>query len=283
MGFDRAVFADRSERLKLRFSGPQAAWFLHQTLTQAFEDMRPGEARESAMLTVHGRMTAYAEFLATDDGLLAHAEPELRATLPDAIRAYVFATQVEIEDVTDEYGLVLVAGPDHLKAAQVVGGAVAHPTASLGVPAAYLWIPRGYLTDALVALKHERFEEASEDELEAVRIGNGVARWGRDMDDKTFPQEALVDERAVHFEKGCYLGQEAMAKIHFRGKVNRHLRRLETTGPVRAGEDVFLEERKVGRVTSVAQRAALAMLHRDVPEGAEVQAGEGSAVVRFIA
>src|SRR5688500_14109641 len=100
-GMTQLRMADRSARPKLRFTGPQAAWFLHQILTQAFEDMRPGEAREAAMITAHGRMTGYLEVLAADDAFRAHFEPALAATLPDEIRKYVFATQVEIDDVTD--------------------------------------------------------------------------------------------------------------------------------------------------------------------------------------
>src|SRR5688572_28091922 len=104
------LIADRSQRGKLRFTGEQRAWFLHQILTQSFEDIRPGEARDSAMITAHGRMSGYLETIASQDAIYCHFEPELRETLPELSRNYVFATRVEIDDVTDEFGLVLLAG-----------------------------------------------------------------------------------------------------------------------------------------------------------------------------
>ena len=108
----RHVFADRSERGKLELTGPQRAWFLHQILTQAFEDMSAGDARDTALITAHGRMVGYMETLATDDAILMHYEPELAGTLPDALRRYVFATQVDVADVTVDYGLVLLVAPN---------------------------------------------------------------------------------------------------------------------------------------------------------------------------
>src|SRR5688572_17489782 len=103
---DGVLIADRSGRGKLRLRGEQRAWFLHQILTQAFEDIQPGETRDSAMISAHGRMSGYLEALATQDTIYCHFEPELRETLPDLISSYVFATRVEVEDVTGEYGLV---------------------------------------------------------------------------------------------------------------------------------------------------------------------------------
>ena len=278
-GMTDLLFADRSERGKLRFSGPQSAWFLHQVLTQAFEDIAPGEARDAAMITAHGRMTAYIEAIATDDALLAHFEPELIDTFPESIRKYVFATQVEIDDVTGEMGLVLVAGDSWREAGEGIDEtAVLHPTSSLGAPAGYVWLPRAAIGSALAQLEELGARRASEGELEEIRIRNRVARWGREMDSKTFPQEAEVDARAVHYEKGCYLGQEAMAKIHFRGKVNRRLALLEGAS-LEPGIDVESGGERVGKVTSVSDGRALALVRYTVEPGAEVQAGGSPAVV----
>ena len=90
------------------------------------------------------------------------------------------------------------------------------------------------------------------------------------MDAKTFPQEVGIDDRAVHYQKGCYLGQEAMAKIHFRGKVNRRLRQLESEGPLRSGAGVLRDAEKVGAVTSASGHHALALLRHDVEPPVEV-------------
>jgi folate-binding protein YgfZ len=277
MEVDELIYADRSSRGKMKASGPQAAWFLDQILTQRFEGVAPGEPIETAMLTVHGRMTAYAECIFTTDGtILCHYEPELRPGFQDELQRYVFATQVELADVTDEHGLVLLAGPGHEKAAADLGGLV-HPTDALGVPAAYVWIDKDSLDAATGGIAGRRVAER---ELEAIRIANGVPRWGRDMDAKTLPQEVGIDARAVHFEKGCYLGQEAMAKIHFRGKVNRKLVRIESGEELEPGVDlVDAEGSKAGRVTSVSGRNALAVVRHTVEPPAVLHAGEVEAKV----
>jgi len=280
MDFDGVVYADRSARGKLRFTGEQRAWFLHQIMTQSFDPLAPGEVRESAMLTAHGRMVGYFEAVATEDSILAHFEPELCASFPDEVRRYVFATMVEIADVTEQMGLVLVSGSGWRDAAAAAAsGAPVQPTSALGTPAGYIWTASDRITELISALEAGGARGASEDELERVRIGNGVARWGRDMNTKTIPMEARIEHVAVHFEKGCYVGQEAMAKIHFRGKVNRLLRRVETTTSVAPGADVTLDGAKIGTVTSSAGTAALAVLRYTVAPGAVVSIGDVEAKV----
>lgn len=276
MTSDHLLFADRSERGKLRFTGPQRAWFLHQILTQSLEDITRGEARDSAMITVHGRMVGYMEIVAIQDALLAHFEPELLNTLPDAIRRYVFATRVEIDESTDDFGLVLVVGSDWRPVAEgLAAQVILHPTQSLGVPAGYLWIDVGHKEDLLTALKERGGEPACEEDLEAIRVERGMARWGRDMDEKTLPPEVGLDDVAVHYDKGCYVGQEAMAKIKFRGKVNRRLRRIRAGHPLRAGADATLDGARVGKVTSAAGRKGLALLRYTVEPGARVVVDDG--------
>jgi tRNA-modifying protein YgfZ len=271
---EEVVHGDRSERGKLRFTGPQRAWFLHQIMTQAFDPMPAGEAREAALLTVHGRMVGYLEAVATEDAILCHFEPELRATLPDQIGRYVFATRVEIDDVTDEMGLVLLAGPEWRRvASDVAPTAPVQPTSALGVDAGYIWLERSGVGDLLdrLAGAARRVEEA---ELEAIRISNGAPRWGRDMNEKTLPQEARLEDVAIDFNKGCYVGQEAVAKIYFRGKVNRKLRSISADEPVRTGSEVTIDGAKVGTVTSSAGQRALAMLRYTVEPGAVVAIGD---------
>ncbi|HJR45176.1 MAG TPA: hypothetical protein VJ927_06180 [Actinomycetota bacterium] len=273
-------FADRSERGKLRLVGEQRAWFLDQILTQSFEDMAPGDSRDSAFLTAHGRMKAYMEIVATEDALLMHFEPELRQSLPEELGRYVFATRVDIQDVTDDFGLVLVVGPGWRDAiASAAPDAVVHPTVSIGPDGGYAWVPRSAVEAAAEGLESVGARRASEQELEEMRIAHGIPRWGREMDDKTFPQEAGIDAHAVRFDKGCYLGQEAMAKIHFRGKVNRRLARLTAPGPLAQGAELKVDDVKVGSVTSAAGPNALALVRYTVAMGDEVDAGGITATV----
>ena len=268
------LVADRSDRGKLRFTGEQRAWFLHQILSQAFEDIAPGEARDAAFLTAHGRMKAFMETVATEDALLMHFEPELRATLPGEISRYVFATRVTVEDVSDGYGLVLVVGADWRSVAEQQDTALAlQPTSALGTSAGYVWVGAADVARTLEQLHAGGARDASEDQLEEIRISNGAPRWGREMDEKTFPQEAGIDASAVHYDKGCYVGQEAMAKIHFRGKVNRRLALLATPAEVEPGTALTLDDQKVGSVTSATRDAALALVRHTVEPGTEVTAG----------
>ncbi|MCA1702376.1 MAG: hypothetical protein LC808_03555 [Actinobacteria bacterium] len=272
------LFSDRSERGKLRFGGPQRAWFLHQILTQAFEDMEPGEARDAAKLTAHGRMTGFMEFVATEDAFFCHFEPELRSTLPDEIARYVFATQVTIEDVFGDYGLILVVGDDWREAASSLRDVVPHESRSLGVPAGYLWVPIASAPDVVAALASHGATQTTEEELERMRIDHAIPRWGREMDAKTFPQEAGIDSWAVHYDKGCYVGQEAMAKIHFRGKVNRRLAAIEGEH-LECGDEVTGDGVKVGVVTSSSGARGLALVRHTVEPGAEVNIGTSRAKV----
>ena len=276
---DITLFADRSDRAKLRVHGPKRLWFLHQQLTQAFEDMTPGAARDTAMITVHGRMRGYLETVATEDAVLCHFEPELRPSLPEELGRFAPLIPVEIDDVTEEWGLVLVAGPAWKEGAGLSPQAIVHETMSVGVPAAYLWMPAAAKEEALSVLAERGFERAAEERLEALRITRGVPRWGREMDFKTFPQEVGVDERSVHYNKGCYLGQEAMAKIHFRGKVNRRLARLSGPKSLAVGAEVVLQEKKVGAVTSASGGRALALVRAGVEPGSEVLVGGAAATV----
>lgn len=270
---DEFLVADRSERGKLRLSGPQRGWYLHQITSQAFEDISAGESRDAAMLTVHGRMVGFFEAVAADDAILCHFEPALIEVLPEAIRKYVFATQVEIEDVTEEFGLLLTTGATEVSVPSIVQDA-----RWVGVPAHHLWVSRGDLGAALEELRVAGASVADEDRIDALRIIHGMPRWGHEMDAKTFPQEAGIDQIAVHYDKGCYTGQEAMAKIHFRGKVNRKLVQLEAEKPFEAGVEVLLDGARVGSVTSAVGGPdgafyGLALVKHDLPTGSEVVAG----------
>jgi tRNA-modifying protein YgfZ len=265
------IYADRSARGKLRLSGEQDLWFLHQILTQSFEDMSDGDVRDAALLTAHGRMVGYLEAIRANGSVLVHFEDSLIGSLPEALRRYVFATRVEIEDLTDSHGLVLIVGDGWRDLASSVAlQAVLHPTRSVGADAGYLWIERSEVEGVIAALEASGCDAASESDLEVLRIDNVVPRWGKDMGPKTIPQEVGLDRWAVHFDKGCYVGQEAMAKIHFRGKVNRRLARLEGSG-LTEGATVASDGTMVGTVTSVAGGRGLAVLKHTIEPGQTVE------------
>lgn len=271
-------YNDASDRGKLRFTGVQRAWFLHQIVTRSFEDIDPGEARSGAMLTAKGRMVGFFEAVASDNTILMHFEPSLRESFPDEFRRYVFATQVEIEDVSEEMGLVLLVG-EGWRDLTVGVPATAHPATTWGVDAGYLWVRRSDLGTLLEELAASA-EPIDERELEDLRIKAGVPRWGLDMGNHTIPQEARLEEiGALDLDKGCYVGQETVAKIHFRGKVNRTVRSIEAEEDLVVGADVTIDDENCGVVTSASGTRALAVLKHTVETGQKVTIGTLEATV----
>ena len=124
-------------------------------------------------------------------------------------------------------------------------------------------------------------DAAAEDELEPLRIAAATPRYGREIDDRVLPAEAGLEERAISFSKGCYPGQEPIARQHYRGKVNRRLRVLEVSGDAPEPETpVVFGEKEVGRVTSAVPGLALAYVRVEVPADAELQVGDATARVR---
>ena len=126
--------------------------------------------------------------------------------------------------------------------------------------------------------------EVAEAAAEIVRVESGRPRYGIDLDDSVIPQEAGLNERAVNFEKGCYVGQETVARLHYRGKPNRHLRGLRLSEPVASGEPLRLGEREVGRVGSsvvspVHGPIALALVRREAAPGDTVAVGDRATAV----
>ena len=129
--------------------------------------------------------------------------------------------------------------------------------------------------------------EVSEAAAEVVRVERGRPRYGLDLDDSVIPQEAGLNERAVSFTKGCYVGQETVARLHYRGKPNRHLRGLRLSEPVAPGEPLRLGEREVGRVgSSVLSPAhgpiALAIVRREASPGDTLAVGDGGATATVV-
>jgi folate-binding protein YgfZ len=120
-----------------------------------------------------------------------------------------------------------------------------------------------------------------DDALERLRIEAGTPRYGQEIDDRVLPAEAGLEERAISFSKGCYPGQEPIARQHYRGKVNRRLRVLEVAGAAPSAETpVVFGEKDVGRITSAVAGLALAYVRVEVPDDAELRVGDAPASLR---
>jgi tRNA-modifying protein YgfZ len=234
------------EREFVRVAGPDAVDYLQRMVSNDVEVLAPGEACPALLLTAKARVMAPLVVLRrTDDDFLLLTEPGLG----DVVRAHLtrMRLRAECEIELEEHESVLV-----------FGGA------------------EGFATDwpaAREALDSGLAPTLGEEELELRRIEDGVGRWEREIDDRILPAEAGLDKTHVSFSKGCYPGQEPVARLHFRGHPNRGLRLVELDELPEYDAPLLHEGREVGRVTSAARRpdgsvVALAFVRTEVPDDA---------------
>ncbi len=281
---------DRSERGKLALSGPDARSFLQGQVTNDVEALRPGHGCYAAFLTPKGKMLGDLRILDTAAELFLDTERVTLQELFNMIRRFSIGYDVELRKRTLECGLVSLIGPAALSAIGPVDlPEVEHANAPVsvgGVDARMIRTDVGVDllcdsgdTDALVvALRSAGALPVSESAAEVLRVQSGRPRYGIDLDDTVIPQEAGLNERAVSFTKGCYVGQETVARLYYRGKPNRSLRGLLLSGLCETGEEISSGERTVGRVGSVADSPdlgpiALALVRREAPPGSAVSVG----------
>jgi aminomethyltransferase len=270
------VAVDRTGRGLLRLTGPQAVWFLQQTITADVEDLAVGCWRESAFLTLKGKLVSHFRVGRTgDDELWLDIDPPAN-DLADWLVKYRFRTKVEIDDLTTT--VVSVLGP---RAADLaIAGSIVVTDDAVIFGDALGDVP---IADVHGVLRHE-LEVAPLDVLEVMRIEAGVPRFGVDYGTDHLPQEAGLTS-IVPIDKGCYVGQETVARIHFRGHVNKVTRpmRLEGADPATApGKGLDLDGARVGVITSAARSplsgdVAIGMVRVEPPEGAEVDVEGGGA------
>jgi folate-binding protein YgfZ len=285
--FASAGVVDRSDRGKLRFRGDQALWFCDQLLSNQVVDLADGQGAEALLLTPHGKIRALLRLVSNGGEVMADMEPGLAAGLAEFFQGRVFSTRVEIADVTGDFGIVSVLGPaaddvvrtmtlvDRVPAdsehASVRCAAALVVRVARPIPGLDLYVPKGALDVTLASLTAAGGTPATPEDYEALRAASGLPRDRVDFDEGFLPQEAAL-ERAVHFAKGCYLGQEAVAMTQ-RGRVKRRLRHLRFDGPARAGV-VRHEGQEVGRVTSPGGGFGIGPVRTTVALGDKVEVGE---------
>jgi folate-binding protein YgfZ len=234
--------------------GPEAGEYLQRMVSNDVLALAEGGSCEALLLTAKARVIAPLRIWrrGADDFLLL-TEPELGERVRSELLRARFATKAEIESEQHSSLLVFGSDPD-------------------GIPNDDYGEPAFELLDAEVS-----GEPIANDELELLRIRARTPRWGRELDDRVLPAEAGLVERAVSFTKGCYPGQEPIARLHHRGHANRRLRVLELAPeePPAFDAEVRLGEKAVGRVTSAVRQpggpvVALAYVRAEVPEDAEL-------------
>jgi len=242
----------RLSRGYVRVEGPEAAGFLERMLSNEVQSLGVGSACQALLLTPKGRMIAPLRVVReSDDAFLVITEAGLAEAVSGTLLRARFAAKCEIS-VVPLRGYLHFADPG-----------------------------RGTLVEDYGTEAWETWEEADREaadpgELEPLRIDAGTPAWGKELDETVLPAEAGLEETHISFTKGCYPGQEPIARLHHRGHPNRLLRKLEVES-ASPGDEIRLGERVVGRVTSAVPGKALGYVRREVADDAELQIRGASA------
>ena len=266
---EHAAVVDRSNRGVLRVAGPDRLSWLHSLTTQHLSNLPPHQATQGLVLDPHGHVEHH--FVAYDDGEATwlDVEPGTAEALAGYLSSMVFMLRVEPADVTDDYAVLTVAGPE---ASSIDGGRPTPWGTDLVVPRAEI---RATYDDL-------GLPPAGMDAFEALRVAAHRPRLGRETDHRTIPHELGWLESAVHLDKGCYRGQETVARVHNLGRPPRRLVFLHLDGSdselPATGDPVEVDSRQVGYVGTAVRHyelgpIALAVVKRNTDDNAEMTAG----------
>jgi folate-binding protein YgfZ len=281
---DRVGLVERPDRAIVELSGAEAAEFLQGQVTNDVEALEPGSGCYAALLDHKGKIRTDMRVLRlAPDRLLVEAEGTSRAVLNHVFEMYSLGRQVSHADLSADHAVLSLIGPAARQALDPAPGDAeyAHVLTPYGVAVATnvgVDLICGE-RQAAAARSELGVPEASEAAAECVRIERGRPRLGFELDG-VIPQEAGLNERAVSFTKGCYVGQETVARLHYKGKPNRHLRGLRLSAPAEHGDKILLGDREVGTIGSacvspVHGPIALALIRREAAPDDQVLIGEG--------
>lgn len=312
---DAAGLVDRSPAGAVVVWGDDAFDFLQSLVSQDLSRLDDGQGAHSLLLQPTGKLDVEFRVLcvgaAAERQFWLDTEPGFGGRLADSLNRFKIRVRAEIADRGEEWGRVSLRGPAAIgvveRAARVEVPAAAHGHVRWGdvrvVRADWPGLrgvdvigPRAAVDAAVPTLVDHGAVPASEAAWETVRIECGVPRMGVDLDESVIPQEAFLEQVAVSFDKGCFLGQELVCRIKDRGHVNRHLRRLRFGSGSSAvppiGAEIAHDRTTAGAITSAAESpergavVALGYLRREVPPGADVvvrwDGAEAAAVVEEI-
>lgn len=280
---ETAGVIDLSARGRVCLLGADRQRFLHGQVTNDVNKLEVGQGCYAAIISGKGKMQADLNIFRLEDEILLDFEPGLTAAIIERLEKYIIADDVQVVDVDPHYGLLSVQGP---KAEDVVGrldlgmalpavtqtfAKVSNATLGdiyvvnqprLGSAGFDLFVPVGSLgavADKLIlSAKQVGGGAAGWTAFDAARIEAGVPRFGVDMDETNLPPEAGLETKAISYSKGCYIGQEVIARIRTYGQVAKALRGLNLSGGLPArGDKLVKDGKEVGYITSALQSPKL--------------------------
>lgn len=277
---------DLSFRSRICLTGADRARYLHGQVTNDVKRLRTGEGCYAAVVTAKGKMESDLNIYALQDELLLDFEPGLTEKISQRLEKYIVSDDVQVVDVTPHYGLLSVQGPKAeavVRALGVFPELPAKPLQSVKISDATLgeiylmkqpqlggsgfdlFVPTnslGAVADKLIAAaKSVGGRACGWEAFDMARIEAGIPRFGADMDETNIPLECGIEAQAVSYDKGCYIGQEVINRIHSIGHVNKELRGLRLADDLKTlaakGDKLFHDGKDVGYITSAVRSPTL--------------------------
>ena len=283
---ETAGVLDLSFRSRLCLVGADRARYLHGQVTNDVKKLRTGEGCYAAITTAKGKMESDLNIFCLAEELLLDFEPGLTEKISARLEKFLVADDVQIVDATPHYGLLSVQGPNAEAVARALGlftELPAKPLVSVKISDATLgdiylvnharlngtgfdlFVPNhslGAVADKLIAAaKFVGGRAVGWTAFETARIAAGIPRFGADMDETNLPLECGIEQRAIVYDKGCYIGQEVINRVHSFGRVTKALVRLRLADDLKSlparGEKFFHDGKEVGYITSAAKLPGL--------------------------
>lgn len=277
---------DLSFRARLCLTGADRARWLNGQVTNNVKDLRTGQGCYAALVTAKGKLESDLNVFSLPNELLLDFEPGFAQSVTQRLEKFIIADDVQVLDASPHYGLLSVQGPKADAVVRKLGLALEIPTqamhfasvndatlgeiylmnqARLGTAGFDLFVPTpslGAVLDKLIAAARELNGRACGwTALETARIEAGIPRFGADMDESNLASEAGIEARAISYTKGCYIGQEVIARIRTYGQVAKSLRGLRLASDLKQlpakGDKLFHDGKDVGYVTSAVASPTL--------------------------
>ena len=263
-----AVVRDVSHFGKIKVVGRDRARFLQGMLTSEVKMLEPGSGTHALFLDVKGHIQADMKAYSFPDHILLVTQHYLVEKLLTGLDRYIMSEDCRLHDVSSEHCMIQVLGPQSgsfltSRGIEFSGEDyyshrtinIANTTASMvRLPSGFAILASASSPEAILNVLQGQLLGARA--FDVFRIESGLPLMHKDMDETNFPQEAGLSA-ALNFQKGCYLGQETMARIDAQGHVNKHLMGFSSTAPVATGDKIFRDSKEVGRVTSTTHSLLL--------------------------